>query len=159
MTDAFGRAVAAVLRHEGGYVLDGLDPGGETNFGISKRAYPDLDIRNLKRADAEAIYYTDYWLPAECDKYPDAVAFVVFDCAVNQGVSTAKRLLQTAVGVPADGVIGVLTLARITPPRSRDIVRDITLLRIQRYQQSPVYARFARGWLRRAITVAMEAHG
>ena len=38
---AFERAVARVLSDEGGYVDNPADPGGETNFGISKREYPD----------------------------------------------------------------------------------------------------------------------
>ena len=48
----FEEAVKSVLKHEGGYVNDPKDPGGETNFGISKRAFPDLDIKNLTEEDA-----------------------------------------------------------------------------------------------------------
>jgi lysozyme family protein len=58
---AFDKALALVLRHEGGLVDDPRDPGGLTNCGISQRAYPDLDIRNLKVADIALIYRTDYW--------------------------------------------------------------------------------------------------
>ena len=50
--DAFDRLIS----HEGGYVNDPLDPGGETKFGISKRSYPTLDIAALTREDARAIY-------------------------------------------------------------------------------------------------------
>jgi hypothetical protein len=61
MSEHFERAVAFVLRHEGGYVNDPRDPGGETKYGISKRAYPRLDIKGLTEADAKEIYRRDYW--------------------------------------------------------------------------------------------------
>ena len=32
----FNQIIEKVLNHEGGYVDDPNDPGGETNFGISK---------------------------------------------------------------------------------------------------------------------------
>ena len=32
-----------MLSYEDGYANDPNDPGGETNWGISKRAYPDVD--------------------------------------------------------------------------------------------------------------------
>ena len=41
----FEEIIDNVLESEGGYVNDKDDPGGETNMGISKRAYPDLDIK------------------------------------------------------------------------------------------------------------------
>ncbi|KKK60142.1 hypothetical protein LCGC14_3027340, partial [marine sediment metagenome] len=49
---SFEKAIPIVLKHEGGYVHDKLDPGGETNFGISKRAYPMVDIKNLTQEQA-----------------------------------------------------------------------------------------------------------
>ena len=49
-----------LIEREGGYVNDPDDPGGETKFGISKRAYPHLDIKNLTEEHAADIYYNDY---------------------------------------------------------------------------------------------------
>jgi lysozyme family protein len=57
----FLTAVERVLADEGGYVCNPSDPGGETNFGITKRSYPDLDIKGLTREDAIAIYWRDWW--------------------------------------------------------------------------------------------------
>ena len=34
-----------ILQTEGGYVNDPADPGGETKYGISKKAYPTVDIK------------------------------------------------------------------------------------------------------------------
>ncbi len=61
MEENFEKAMTFIFKWEGGYVNDGNDPGGETNFGISKRAYPNLDIKNLTKDEAKQIYYRDYW--------------------------------------------------------------------------------------------------
>lgn len=87
----FAPAVKLVLAHEGAYTpgLPG-DPGGETNFGISKRAFPDLDIANLTVEQAEEIYREKYWA---FDGVEDqATANCLLDCAVNQGVEVAAEL-------------------------------------------------------------------
>jgi lysozyme family protein len=57
----FDEIIEVVLEHEGGYVNDPKDPGGETNFGIAKRSNPDVDIKNLTKAEASLIYKTKYW--------------------------------------------------------------------------------------------------
>ena len=74
-----------VLSAEGGLVDDGSDPGGLTKFGISQRAYPNLDIRELTIEGAKALYRKDYWNRFSCDKLPPGIALLVFDAAVNQG--------------------------------------------------------------------------
>jgi len=45
MDERFLKAVEMVLAHEGGYVNDPNDPGGETKYGISKRSYPSTATR------------------------------------------------------------------------------------------------------------------
>jgi lysozyme family protein len=90
---SFDQAVTFVLEREGGLSDDPTDPGGLTNFGISQRAYPDLDIRHLTVEGATAIYKRDYWDAAGCDALTPAVALAVFDSAVNCGVQRAKEWL------------------------------------------------------------------
>jgi lysozyme family protein len=92
MSNSFDAAVDLVLVHEGGYVNDPADPGGETNFGISKRAYPMLNIRLLTVADAQAIYKSDYWTQVMADAPSQAVANCALDCAVNQGPAACRML-------------------------------------------------------------------
>ena len=94
----FQQSVAFVLQQEGGYVNNPADPGGETKYGISKRAYPQLDIASLTREQATQIYYTDYWLPSGADSLPQPLALVVFDTAVNLGVSRARELYLESNG-------------------------------------------------------------
>src|ERR1700687_938428 len=84
------------LKWEGGYVNSPSDPGGETKWGISKRAYPNLDIANLTADQASCIYTQDDWLKAGCDNLPLPYCTVVFDSAVNDGVSTATGWLRQA---------------------------------------------------------------
>lgn len=90
-----GPAIDLVLKHEGGY-SPGLpnDPGGETNFGISKRAYPNEDIKGLTREGAITIYQRDFW---RFDSIQDqALANCAMDAAVNQGPSGAQQLLNAS---------------------------------------------------------------
>ena len=47
MKTTFDEIIEKVLEHEGGYVNDPDDLGGETKYGITKRFYPDVDIKNL----------------------------------------------------------------------------------------------------------------
>lgn len=110
MKNDWDNAVTFVLKMEGDYTVDPNDPGGETKFGISKKAYPSLDIKNLTVEEAREIYHRDYWLPCSCDDLPSAFSISVFDCAVNQGTGKAKRLLQIALDVTVDGVIGPKTI-------------------------------------------------
>src|SRR5207237_2697270 len=109
----FGKAIGTVLEHEGGYTFDPNDPGGETKWGISRKAYPSLDIKNLTLEQAKAIYKRDYWIYGRIQDQD--VATKIFDMAVNLGPPAAHRLLQTALlalgeTVAVDGVFGLRTL-------------------------------------------------
>ena len=108
----FERAIAFVLKHEGGYVNSPNDPGGETNFGISKRANPTVDIRALTRETATAIYRARYWDPIQGDALPDCVGLALLDWYVHSG-TPAVQALQRLVGVIADGVLGPATLLAV----------------------------------------------
>ncbi len=89
MNNNFDRAIAFVLKWEGGYVNDPRDPGGETKYGISKRAHPSVDICALTEDAAKEIYRKDYWLKAGCDKLEWPLCLVHFDTAVNMGCGRA----------------------------------------------------------------------
>jgi lysozyme family protein len=88
----FERAFKFAISAEGGYVNDPDDPGGETKFGISKRAYPSVDIAALTAEQAKEIYRRDYWERAGCDALKWPLNILVFDAAVNQGVSFAREM-------------------------------------------------------------------
>lgn len=145
----FETAFARLLGHEGGYVADSRDPGGETKFGISKRAYPHLDIKSLTLAEAKAIYRRDYWDRAQCDRLPGGVAFEVFDAAVNSGPGQAVRWLQRAVGVADDGHVGPLTLAAVARMDPEALQARYNGLRLDFMTRLSGWDAFGRGWARR----------
>lgn len=110
-TERFDIGLSFVLAEEGGYVNHPADPGGETNFGISKRKFPELDIKSLTRAQAAAIYQQHYWDAFRCFDLPPGLDFAMFDAAVQHLPKTAIGLVQRAVRVPADGILGAATIA------------------------------------------------
>lgn len=96
----FKSVMDVVFQHEGGYVNDPQDKGGETNFGISKKANPDIDVKNLTRQDAEKIYKERYWNAIGADKLTPAAALVAMDIAVLSGVGAAKKYIEETGGDP-----------------------------------------------------------
>lgn len=154
MTSRFDHAIAFVLTHEGGYVNDPKDPGGETRFGISKRSYPNVDIKKLTLPEAIAIYKRDYWDRIRGDELPPDVAFFAFDTAVNMGTGQAVRILQKAGGVKADGAIGPKTFQAAKAP---GLVEEMAELRREIYRDIPAFSRFGNGWIRRTNEAMEEA--
>lgn len=145
----FDSLIGRVLSHEGGYVNDPKDPGGETQWGISKQSYPNVDIRSLKREQAIELYRRDFWQRVQGDKLPAAVAFQVLDAAVNHGIGNAVRWMQRAAGVADDGVIGPRTLAAISATSPADLVLLFNAERLDFYAKLGTFDRFGRGWTRR----------
>lgn len=152
---AFDRALQLVLRHEGGLVDNPKDPGGLTNFGISQRAYPKLDIRNLTQADAAEIYRRDYWEKIHGDELPAPLAIALFDTAVNVGWPRAILMLQESLGVTVDGNIGPQTLAACARPEA---LVWFSAARVRFYVANRNYSVFGLGWIRRTISTALEAN-
>ena len=87
----FSEAIEIVLKHEGGYVNSKDDPGGETNYGISKRSFPKYDIKNLTEEDAKDIYKRHFWDVSKADKVKDELRLDYFDMCVNMGQRTAVK--------------------------------------------------------------------
>lgn len=143
----FDRAFEIIIGHEGGYVNDHRDPGGETKYGISKRAYPAVDIYNLTLNQAKTIYKRDYWDAVDAESIPGAARLMVFDCAVNCGVTTAKKLLQRAVEVKDDGIIGPKTRAAISA--TPDLEQRFAGFWLQYYTDLKGFDTYGKGWVRR----------
>jgi lysozyme family protein len=154
----FEAAVITVLKHEGGYVFDKDDPGGETNFGISKKAFPDLDIKNLTEEDAIKIYHDKYWKPSKVEMLPLILWEIYFDMVVNMGIKRACEILQKAcnhknkVGIKVDGRMGHNTAGaakRLEPKRLQSF-------RVKYYadlvNRKPKLEKYWYGWYKRAIT-------
>lgn len=153
----FDAAFERLLGHEGGYVDNPRDPGGETKYGISRRAYPGEDIAGMTLERAKAIYRRDCWGPAGCDAVPDALRFDLFDAAVNSGVPAAIRLLQRAVGEVQDGVLGPLTIQAASSMPAPRIVARFNGARLAMLADLPTWPAFSRGWARRIASNLQEA--
>lgn len=160
----FERCLSFVLKHEGGYVNDPQDPGGETNMGISKRSYPSENMKGMTRARAGLIYRRDYWDAVRGDELPAGLDLVAFDAAVNSGVSRGAKWLQEAVGVPADGKVGPQTLAAANAAHPEAVIDRACGLRLAFLRKLPTWGRYGKGWGRRvedvratAITMATQS--
>ena len=155
----FNEIIEKVLEHEGGYVNDPHDRGGETNFGITKKFYPAVDIKNLTKEQAKHIYHTDYWRPAKCNETPAKLRHIYFDMCVNFGRRGAVKVLQQAANsttrnkIDVDGGIGPATLKAIQN-LSTDRVRAYRVLRFANIViDKPKQEKFWLGWFRRALEV------
>jgi lysozyme family protein len=152
----FEDAFQKLLLHEGGYVNDPDDPGGETKYGITKRTYPDVDIKSLTTDQARAIYKRDYWDRVSGDVIGSTRAAAVFDFAVNAGVGTSIRLAQTVAGTAADGVMGPKSIAAISSTDESLFVAAFRLGRIARYthlcEKNPKLKKYLFGWVRRSLS-------
>lgn len=145
----FKQAFIRLLGSEGGYVNNPNDPGGETNWGISKRSYPNEDIKNLTQERAEAIYLRDFWSRINADKLPDGVAYQLFDFAVNSSNETAVRYFQRALGVADDGHWGPISQAAADKTSESDMIMLINAERLDYMTRLKNWPDASRGWSRR----------
>ena len=152
----FDKAIDKVLVNEGGYVNDPNDKGGETKFGISKRAYPNVDIKNLTTDEAKAIYKKDYWDKVKGDDIEsEYIAYELFDTAVNMGVRTASKIAQAVCEAHPDGFIGTNTLKLLNGMDEELFVTKYKLAKIARYtylvKTRPANRKFLFGWINRVL--------
>lgn len=152
----FDKAFGRVIGHEGGYVNDVRDPGGETKYGISKRAYPNVNIRELTLDQAKEIYRRDYWDRLHLDELPDAIRYDLFDAAVNSGVSAAAKFLQRAAGTTADGVIGKMTITAANGMDLQRLDKRMAGYRLQFLCDLPIFPTFGKGLVRRVAANMIE---
>lgn len=149
----FNIAFERLISHEGGYVYHPNDPGGETKFGITRRTAREHgytgSMHELTREEARRIYKSSYWNRAKADAYDFAIGFQLFDAAVNHGIGTAIRLLQRAVGVADDGVVGEITLNAIRKRSVAEVVACLNAERLDFYTKLSTWPSFGRGWARR----------
>ena len=155
----FDRCLSEVLQHEGGYVNDPHDPGGETNMGISKRSYPKENIKAMTRARAAVIYRRDFWDAVRGDDLPAGLDLVAFDAAVNSGVSRGAKWLQTALGVSTDGRIGPKTIAAAKAAHSEAVIDRAIAARMSFLRTLSTWSRYGRGWTSRVESVREVATG
>ena len=158
MKTTFNEIIEKVLEHEGGYVNDPKDLGGETKYGITKRFYPKVDIKNLTIENAKQIYKDDYWDRNRVESLPQNLWHIYFDMCVNMGKRTAVKVLQRAAvnrgkDIEVDGGLGPATIGAL---------KGVELDRVRAYRvkfyvdlitSKPEQEKFFLGWFRRATEV------
>ena len=144
-----------LLGHEGAYVNDPRDPGGETMWGVTvavaRAAGYRGPMRDMPVETAKAIYRERYWDAVRADDLPASVRFDVFDAAVNHGPGQAALWLQRAVGATADGAIGPRTVAAAQAAGPM-VGAHFNSQRLRFYTDLPTWAAFGRGWARRVAS-------
>jgi len=158
MKVTFDEIIEVVLEHEGGYVNDPKDPGGETKYGVSKRAYPDEDIKNLTEEGAKDIYRRDYWEKNRCAELSEDLRHIYFDMCVNMGAGRATKIMQETANAKGanlkiDGGMGPMTIGAM---------KNVELERVRAYrvkyyatliERKPDLAKFYFGWFKRSLEV------
>jgi lysozyme family protein len=153
----FDYCLDVVLSHEGGFVNHPKDPGGMTNFGVTRSVYEshigrmvsEEEMQAITPLDVRPIYLDRYWHKVKADNLPIGVDLVVFDWSVNSGVNRASKHLQKAVGVKEDGIIGPMTLLAVLEKNPRDIILSLKNIRQDFYESLSHFKTFGKGWTSR----------
>lgn len=159
----FSSIIPWILAHEGGYVNDPQDPGGETNYGISRRSYPYVDIKNLTPDKAAEIYYNDWWKPLHLGEIDDdRLAAKIFDTCINCGKSGGAKILQAALAerghtVPQDGYMHQQVIDACNKSNVDKLLISFMFCQLGHYmnitQNRPSNSVFLRGWYKRARSI------
>lgn len=121
-------------------------------------SYPGEDIQNLTLERVKTLYRRDFWGPAGCDLVPEQVKFPLFDAAVHAGKSAAIKMLQRALGVADDGIIGPITMQAISSAHPYRLAMRFHGHRLDHLNNNPEqWALFGRGWAQRIAENLMEA--
>jgi lysozyme family protein len=167
MKENFNKALELVLKHEGGYVDHPQDPGGATNYGITKKVYETYlgrsctkdEVKEMPLDAVGEIYKRKYWDKIRGDDLPSGLDWCVFDFAVNAGVSRAARTLQGFLATATDGIIGSGTLEAIDnyPTSVKGVIEVYTAQRSTFYRTLKHYETFGKGWDRRCYETRKTA--
>ena len=157
MKGNFERALAIVLRHEGGFVNHPNDPGGMTNNGITKKVYDaymgkvttEQEMRDMPENHVAEIYKKQYWDRVNADSLASGLDLSVFDWAVNSGCGRSVKDLQKFVGVKQDGGLGPITLKSVNEHDAEELIEMMSVERETFYRKLKTFEHFGKGWLRR----------
>lgn len=173
MLSNWDKAFDHVIAHEGGFTDDTRDPGnklpdgrpGCTNLGCTQANWEAHvghqvthdDMRALTKEDVKPLYKKNYWDAVKGDDLPGGVDYAAFDFAINAGPGRSKKVLQTALGVTADGAIGPGTLAAIEAADGEELLKKFSEAKESFYRSLPTFDTYGKGWLKRIADVQTVA--
>ncbi|WP_137934345.1 glycoside hydrolase family 108 protein [Mesorhizobium comanense] len=161
----FARALALVLRSEGGWSDNPADPGGATMKGVTlanfrryvKPGATKADLRAISDDQVATVYRRFYWDAVAGAELPDGVDYAVFDFAVNSGPGNAAKYLQAVAGVTQDGRIGPATLGAVRATPAGVVIDQLCDVRLAFLRRLPTWPTFGRGWSDRVKSVRAQA--
>ncbi|WP_192251495.1 glycoside hydrolase family 108 protein [Mesorhizobium caraganae] len=161
----FARALALVLKSEGGWSDNSADPGGATMKGVTlanfrryvKADAGKADLREISDEQVATVYRRFYWDAVAGAELPGGVDYAVFDFAVNSGPGRAAKYLQAAVGAVQDGRIGPATLRAVGARPLGAVIDDLCDARLAFLRRLPTWPVFGKGWSDRVRSVRSQA--
>jgi lysozyme family protein len=165
MISNWQKSFELMLKSEGGYVNNPVDPGGMTNLGVTKatwenwvgRESDEAEMRGLTPEKVEPLYKKKYFDAVRGDELPVGLDYLMFDFAVNAGAGRAIKTLQTAVGVTPDGGFGPMTMAAVQAVDPVELIERFSQAKEDFYRSLNTFATFGKGWLNRVADVKVKA--
>jgi len=165
MQSNWKRSFELMLQSEGGFVNHPSDPGGMTNLGVTKATWEnwmgrhsdEAEMRGLTPEKVEPMYKKKYWDAVRGDELKVGIDYLMFDFAVNAGAGRAIKTLQTAIGVPADGGFGPITMASMKSFEPVKLIERFSQAKEDFYRSLNTFDVFGKGWLNRVERVKAEA--
>lgn len=134
---------------EGGWSNHAADPGGKTMYGVTEAKWHEWQrkkgqkltpVRTITRAQAEELYFDQFWLSSGANKLASGVDLAVYDASVNSGVSRGRKWLLASIG-----------------GTDMQTVKKIRAARLGFMQSLQIWKTFGKGWARRVADI--EAKG
>ncbi len=174
MQSNWKQAFEQMLASEGGFTDDERDPGnklpdgrkGSTMLGVTQFNWEQHighqvtheQMKKLTPADVEPLYKKKYWDAVRADELPSGIDYLVFDMGVNAGPGRSIKLLQSAVGVPADGGLGPITMKAVLAANPVELIDRFSEEKEAFYRSLNTFETYGKGWLNRVAAVKVKAN-
>lgn len=160
-------ALTWTLNYEGGWSDNPHDPGGVTYHGVTQKVYTSyrmhkglagVPVRLMTVDEEDEIYKIQYWQAVRGDELYGGLDASVFDCAVNSGPVEAIILLQRALGVKADGYLGIITMGAVQTKNNKlQLIADYNKLRLGFLHRLRNWLFFRKGWTARVKDIDVKS--
>jgi lysozyme family protein len=174
MQSNWKQAFEQMLASEGGFTDDERDPGnklpdgrkGSTMLGVTQFNWEQHighqvtheQMKKLTPADVEPLYKKKYWDAVRADELPSGIDYLVFDMGVNAGPGRSIKLLQSAVGVPADGGLGPISMKAVLAADPVELINRFSAEKEAFYRSLNTFETYGKGWLNRIAAVKVKAN-